>query len=257
MVDLAVISGSGFYDFPGLEKVQEKTVKTKYGASEIRMGQFAGRGIAFIARHGKGHRILPNLINHKANLTALKELEAKALVAATVCGVLHASIPLAKLAVFDDLYFPDNRLPNGEICSVYDQAGQRGRGHFIFDKPFSQALRAQIIASAEDPLTEPVYAHVNGPRFNSAAEIEMLKKYADFISQTAGPEVVLAGELEIPCALIGFGVDYATGVTETPTPVEVLNENLRQSREDFLTVLQKLLRNFEPPSFEGIIYRFD
>lgn len=257
MVDLAVISGSGFYNFPGLEQEQEKTVQTEYGETAVKIGEFAGRRVAFIARHGKGHRLLPNLINHKANLTALKALEAGALVATTICGVLNPTIPLARLAVFDDLYFPDNRLPSGEICSVYDKAGQQGRGHFIFDRPFSQALRAQLIAAAEDPLTEAVYAHVNGPRFNSQAEIRMLKNYADFISQTAGPEVVFAGELEIPCALIGFGVDYANGVAETPTLVEVLNENMRLSRDVFLAVIKKLIENFEPPSFEGFIYRFD
>jgi 5'-methylthioadenosine phosphorylase len=257
MIDLAVISGTGFYDFPGLEKKIDQTIDTKFGDASVTSGVIDGKKVAFIPRHGRKHSILPNIINHRANLMALIMLEAKALVSTTVCGVLDPSIPLARLAVFDDLYFPDNRLPGGEACTTYDEIGEKGRGHYIFDKPFSEELRQQLIAAAQDPITEAVYAHVNGPRFNSKPEISMLRKYASFISQTAGPEAVLAGELEIPFALIGVGVDYANGVTEEPTPVEVLNENLKKSRDLFVSTIKKLLADYNVPQFDGFIYRFD
>ena len=257
MIDLAVISGTGFYDFPGLEEGIDQIIDTKFGDASVRRGVIEGKEVAFIARHGRKHSILPNTINHRANLLALLMLETKALVSTTVCGVLDPSIPLARMAVFDDLYFPDNRLPNGEACTIYDEIGERGRGHFIFDRPFSEKLRQQLITAAQDPMTSAVYAHVNGPRFNSKAEISMLKNYASFISQTAGPEIVLAGELEIPCALIGFGVDYANGVTKEPTPVEVMDENLKKSKDVFVAAIKKLLEDYSPPRFDGFIYRFD
>jgi 5'-methylthioadenosine phosphorylase len=170
---------------------------------------------------------------------------------------LDPEIPLAKLAVFDDMYFPENRLPNGESCTMYDERGEKGRGHFLFDKPFNPQLREQVIQAAAQPITQAVYAHVNGPRFNSKPEIRFLQNYASFISQTAGPEIVLAGELEIPYALIGFGVDYANGVTDEPTPVELLAENLKKSRDVFLGVIEKLLDVYAVPEFCGFIYRFD
>ena len=257
MIDLAIISGTGFYDFPGLEEGRGLEITTKYGKVLLRRGVIAGKEIVFLARHGKKHRILPNLINYRANLTALQMLETKAIISTTVCGVLDPEIPLAKLAVFDDLYFPDNRLPSGEVCTIYNEKDHRLRGHYIFDKPFSERLNQQIIAAAENPITHAVYAHVNGPRFNSRPEVAMLKNYASFISQTAGPEVILAGELEIPFALIGFGVDYANGVKEVPTPVEVLAENIKKSKSAFISVIKKLLEVYQTPRFEGFIYRFE
>lgn len=257
MIDVAIISGTGFYALSGLERGENIKVSTKFGEATIRRGVFEDLEIAHISRHGEGHTKLPNLINHRANLMALKELDTKAIVGTTVCGVLNSSIPLAEIAVFKDLYFPENRLPNGEICTVYDEEGHRLRGHYIFDRPFSEDLRSQLIAAAESPITDAVYAHANGPRFNSKPEIRMFQEYATFVSQTAGPEAVLAGELEIPYALLGFGVDYANGVTEEPTPVEVLAQNLEKSRTAFLEVITKFLGNFKRPRFEGFIYRFD
>jgi 5'-methylthioadenosine phosphorylase len=257
MIDLAIISGTGFYDFPGLKKEEDLKIETRYGDASIKKGAVEGKEIAFIARHGKGHSILPNMINYRANLTALKELRTKAIVGTTVCGVLDPSIPLAKLAVFDDLYFPDNRFPDGGACTVYEERGEKSRGHYIFDKPFSEELRQQLIAAAEDPLTSAVYAHASGPRFNTKPEIKMLGNYASFVSQTAGPEIVLAGELEVPYALLGFGVDYANGVKKEPTPVEELRENLKKSKMAFTNVIRELIKKYSPPKFEGFIYRFE
>jgi len=257
MVDLAIISGTGFYDLPGLENREDITINTKYGEASFRKGMISGRTVVFLARHGQDHRILPNMINYRANLLALKSLEVKALVATTVCGVLDPALPLAKLVVFDDLYFPDNRLPTGEACTIYDEIGHKLRGHYIFEKPFSEDLRQQIMAVAGDAITNAVYAHVNGPRFNSKSEIRMLRNHASFISQTAGPEIVLAGELEIPCALLGFGVDYANGVQDEPTPIGLLRANLKKSKDAFASVIRRLLENYHQPKFEGFIYRFE
>ena len=257
MTDLAIISGSGFYDFPGLERGEDRIFKTRFGDASVRTGQFEGREIAFLVRHGKRHSILPNMINHRANLMALKALETKAIVATTVCGVLDPNLPLARLVVFDDLYFPENRLPKGEACSIYDEEGDKSKGHYIFEKLFSENLRQQLIAAAEDPVTNAVYAHANGPRFNTQAEIQMMSHYASFVSQTAGPEAVLSGELEIPFALLGFGVDYANGVKEEPTPIDILDKNLKKSKEVFTTVIKKALKSFEIPQFTGFIFRFE
>ena len=181
----------------------------------------------------------------------------KAIVSTTICGVLDASLPLAKPVVFSDLYFPDNRLPNGETCSIFNEKGAPDRGHFIFDRPFSKELRQQLIDVSQAPIRDAVYAHVNGPRFNSKPEIRAFQSHASFISQTAGPEVVLAGELEIPIALLGFGVDYANGVSDAPTPIEVLRSNLINSKGVFLSILEKLIKDFKEPRYTGFIYRFD
>jgi 5'-methylthioadenosine phosphorylase len=257
MIELAIISGSGFYDFPGLEDPEEKTIETSFGSVSVWLGHVGHKKIAFFARHGPGHTLLPNMINFRANLLALKKLDVKAIVSTTICGVLDVSLPLAQPVVFSDLYFPENRLPNGETCSIFSEKGAPGRGHFIFDRPFSDELRQQLIDVAQDPVKDAVYAHVNGPRFNSKPEIRALQTHATYVSQTAGPEVVLAGELEIPIALLGYGVDYANGVSDFPTPIEVLRLNLINSKGVFLSILEKLIKNFKEPRYTGFIYRFD
>ncbi len=257
MIDLAVISGSGFYDFPGLDQEEAKIIQTQFGNASVQTGKIEGKSLAFVARHGKDHSFLPNMINYRAYLMALKALDAKAIIATTVCGVLVPDIPLAKLVVFSDLYFPENRLPNGEACTIFHDEKAKAKGHLIFEKPFSEDLRQQIIAAAEDPITDAVYAHAVGPRFNTQSEIRMMREYASFVSQTAGPEIVLSGELEIPFALIGFGVDYANGVKEDPTPVEVLSDNLKNSKAVFIEIITKVIGSFKAPRFTGFIYRFD
>jgi 5'-methylthioadenosine phosphorylase len=257
VIDLAVISGSGFYEFPDLYRGEDQIVKTQFGDASVRTGKIEGKSLAFLARHGKNHSLLPNMINYRANLMALKDLGAKAIIATTVCGVLTPDIPLAKLVVFSDLYFPENRLPNGEACTIFHEEKAKAKGHYIFEKPFSEDLRQQIIAASENPITDAVYAHAIGPRFNSQSEIRMMREYATFVSQTAGPEIVLSGELEIPFALIGFGVDYANGVKEEPTPVEMLSDNLKNSKAVFIEIITKVIRSFKAPQFSGFIYRFD
>lgn len=257
MIDLAVISGSGFYDFPGLDEEESRIVKTHHGDVSIITGKIEGRNMAFLARHGKDHSILPNMINYRANLKALKDLGTQAIIATTVCGVLDPDIPLAQPVVFDDLYFPENRLPNGEACSMFNDEGDITKGHYIFEKPFSEDLRQQIIAAAENPITEAAYSHAVGPRFNTRAEIRMMREFASFVSQTAGPEAVLSGELEIPFALLGFGVDYANGVKDEPTPVEILSENLKNSKAVFTTIIKKVIKSYAVPQFTGFIFRFD
>ncbi len=257
MSGLAVISGSGFYDFPDLKDSEDLEVQTTYGNVGLIKGKLEGREVVFLSRHGERHAVLPNVINYRANIVALKTLEVEAIVSTTVCGVLIPTLPLAKLAVFDDLFFLDNRLPGGEICTIYDEIGQEERGHYIFQRPFSASLSQQIIEAAEDPLTGVTYAHMNGPRFNSQAEIRLLQTYASFLSQTAGPEIILAGELEIPMALMGFGVDYANGVAEEPTPPEILAANLNKSQSVFISVLKKFIPTFRAPGFEGFIFRFE
>ena len=256
MIDIAVISGSGFYDFPDLVDSEKREIVTKFGSVVVDTGRLYDKKIAFIARHGHHHQFLPNLINYRANLLALEELDSKAILSTTVCGVLDPNIPLAKPVVFSDLYFPDNRLPSGATCSIYDEEELPGRGHYIFGQPFSESLRQQLITAAEDSIADAVYAHVNGPRFNSKPEIRALQNHASFVSQTAGPEIILAGELEIPIALIGYGVDYANGVSDLPTPVEILRLNLINSKGVFVSIIKKLIQNFEEPRFEGFIYRF-
>lgn len=257
-MSIGYITGSGFYDLPGFEG---QTVETRFGQVRLLRGSAGGRPTVLLPRHGAGHRNLPHHINHRANLLALKKAGVGAVVSCSVCGVLNPDWPLGAPLLADDLYFPDNRLGDGSVCSVFTEAGEAGRGHLLAASLFNESLRARaaaaLVAAGNEPITGN-YAHVPGPRFNSKAEIRALRAAGvDFLSQTCGPEAVLANELELPHALVGFGVDYANGVRAEPTSVETLNGNLERARSCFESLLGTLsVTGDNAPAFENFVYRF-
>ncbi len=260
---IGVITGSGLYRLDYLNAKQE-TVDTPYGQVEVGLGSIENKAIAFIARHGKAHEFLPNMINYRANIYALKEVGVKAIIATSVMGVVDYSIKLGTLMLFDDIYYPDNRLPDGEICTFFTQPGLPSRAHYIFPSPFSPQIRSAAAKEAAklgiSYIDGGIYAHVNGPRFNSRTEIRQLAALGVMaVSQTCGPEVILAGELEIPYQLIGFGIDYANGVSREPTPIEVLNGNLDLASKVIPSLIKEIIINLDPNSisFEGFLYRFE
>src|SRR5207237_8623421 len=133
-------------------------------------------------------------------------------------------------------------LADGSLCTLYDAPGDAARGHWIYERPFSQGARAVLVGACREagaPARDGgCYGHVDGPRFNTRAEIRSLALAGvTAVSQTAGPETVLAGEAEIPYALLGYATDYANGVRDEPTPVEELLRLIGASGEVFASVL--------------------
>lgn len=258
---VGIISGSGTYIWPGLVDPQPRTGETEYGSVELSVGTIAGVEVVHMSRHGAGHARLSNQIAHKANLTALLGLHVDAVISLTVCGSLDAQVPPGTLVVFDDLYFPSNRLPDGSLCTWHDTPGAAGRGHWIFDRPFSEGVRGPLIDAARR-LDVPVrdggcYGHVDGPRFNSRAEVAALAAAGvTAISQTAGPETVLAGEAQLPLAVLGFVTDHATGVPAAPQPLSELQRLLDTSTDTFARVLTAALPWLDKPEPSGTVYRF-
>jgi purine nucleoside phosphorylase len=240
---IAIITGSGTYALPGLDAGAPEPVATPFGEALVSAGDFAGTEVLHVARHGEGHRRLSSAVTHQANIWALRERGARAILAVTVCGALDPDLPLGTLLVFDDLHFPVNRLPDGSLCTLHTEPGAPGRGHWIFDLPFSPALRRALLEGAAEGGLQArdggCYGHVDGPRFNTRTEIRALMRAGvTAVSQTAGPETVLAGEAELPYALLGYATDYANGVRpDEPTPVEELIRLVGASTEAFGRVL--------------------
>lgn len=261
---VGIISGSGTYTVPivpGLADPQPRTCKSEYGSVEFTVGTIAGVEVAHVSRHGVGHARLSNHVAHKANLAALLELRVDAVVSLTVCGAVDPHLPVGTLVVFDDVYFPSNRLPDGSLCTWHTTPGAADRGHWIFDRPLCDDLRGPLIAAARQ-LDIPVreggcYGHVDGPRFNSRAEIAALAAAGvTAVSQTVGPEIVLAGEAQLPLAVLGFVTDHANGVSTAPQPIADLQRLLAASTETFAQVLRTALPLLAKPEPPGTIYRF-
>ena len=261
---IGIVTGSGTYALPGFDGAPRE-VETRFGPARVSIGSFAGADVLHISRHGDGHARLSSAVTHQANISALQELGADAVLAVTVCGATDPSIELGSLIVFDDLHFLANRLPDGSLCTLHTEPGRPGRGHWIFDGPFSEPLRAALLDAAHE-VGHPIrdggcYGHVDGPRFNTRTEIRMLAN-ADItaVSQTAGPETVLAGEAEIPYALLGYATDYANGVKpEEPTPVEELVRLIGASTATFASVLAAAVPRVAKADLEpvGTHFRFD
>jgi 5'-methylthioadenosine phosphorylase len=240
---IGIVTGSGTYALPALEASAPASVATPFGEAHVSEGRFAGADVLHVSRHGEGHRRLSSAVTHQANIWALRERGAAAILAVTVCGALDPGLPLGSLLVFDDLHFPANRLPDGSLCTLHTEPGAPGRGHWVFDLPFSGPLRRALVQGAADvgiPARDGgCYGHVDGPRFNSRAEIAALRAAGvTAVSQTAGPETVLAGEAGVPYALLGYATDYANGVKpEDPTPVAELVRLIEASTGVFGRVL--------------------
>jgi purine nucleoside phosphorylase len=202
-------------------------------------------------------------VTHRANIAALARAGAAGVVAVTVCGAVDPAVPLGSLICFDDLHFLSNRLPDGSLCTFFAEAGDPQRGHWIYESPFSPVLREAVLAGAAEagtPLRDGgCYGHVDGPRFNTRAEIRSLAAAGvTAVSQTAGPEAVLAGEAELPFALVGYATDYANGVQVEPTPVARLIELIAASTEAFGRLFAAALPRIDAaaPAPAGVVYRF-
>jgi purine nucleoside phosphorylase len=263
---IGIVTGSGTYSLPGFEEAQARTVETPFGACSVMCGSYAGVAALHVSRHLSGHARLSNHVTHRANIWALAELGAQAVIACTACGAVDPSLPLGSLVVFDDLHFPSNRLPDGSLCTFFTEPGDRRRGHWILHGgPFSESARRALIeaatASGHVVRDGGVYGHVDGPRFNTPVEIAQLASCGvTAVSQTAGPETVLCGELELPFALMGFVTDYANEVMPgQPTPVEKLIELMGTSTGVFADVLRGALAILARgrPGQAGTMYRFE
>ena len=214
---LAVIGGSGLSQFAGLEGSRDLAVRTPYGepSSPLTLGTIRGRPIVFLARHGGEHTIAPHEINYRANLWALKEQKPEGVVSiATVGGIRNDLRPGA-------LLLPDQILDYtwGRRSTYFEGEGAKVT-HVDFTEPYSRILRQRIVEAAatcgETVVDGGVYATTQGPRLESAAEIDRLERDgADVVGMTGMPEAALARELGLEYAAIAVILNPAAGRGES------------------------------------------
>ena len=263
-MSVGIITGTGTYALPDFADPEPQEVATRFGPALLTRGRFAGVEVIHCSRHGEGHRRLSSHVTHQANFAALKELGATCVVSLTACGALEPELPLGSLIVFDDLHFPSNRLPDGSLCSLYTEPGEPERGHWIYDRPYSETLRRALLEGAAIARVRArdggCYGHVDGPRFNTRTEIAALAATGvTAVSQTGGPETVLAGEAELPMALMGYATDYANAIGAEPTPVEELVRLMGESTGAFAAVLTAAVPRIAESEIAptGMVYRFE
>jgi 5'-methylthioadenosine phosphorylase len=261
---VGIITGSGSHAIPGFEQPEPVSVRTPFGVATVNRGAYAGEDVLHISRHGPGHLRLSSGVNHRANIWALHQLGASAVIGCTACGAVDATLALGSLVVFDDLHFIANRLPDGSLCTFFSEAGDPARAHWILHGgPYSYEVRAALTeaaaATGHAARDGGTYGHVDGPRFNTPAEIAQLAACGvAAVSQTGGPETVLCGELELPFALIGLVTDYANEVVRgEPTPVATLSRLMGTAPSIFADVLSVAVGRLaeSPPVPAGTVFR--
>ena len=211
MAHVGLITGSGSTRM-SRAALAPRTVATPFGPVIVTHGRVHGHAVTHLARHGAAHERLSHQVEHRptsGRCTSCGCRGDRRLDGGRAVDGRHAAgVPI----LFADLYFPSNRLPDGALATIFTAPGDPRRGHWIPGAPFSPALRAMLESAARSAGIAVVaggcYAHADGPRFNTPAEHAALRQAgATAVSQTCGPEAVLAGELEIPYALVGFGVN--------------------------------------------------
>ncbi len=210
---LAIIGGSGLTQLANLEITHRQVMRTPYGepSGAFTFGTINQHAVMFIARHGYGHTIPPHEVNYRANLWALHEQGAKRIVAVASVGGIRADLSPGVIV-----------LPHQIIDYTYGRAftyfdgRDRPLTHIDFTQPYSHKLRQQILDAARlakvPCLDGGVYAATQGPRLETAAEINRLERDgADMVGMTGMPEAALARELGLSYAAIAVVVNHAAG----------------------------------------------
>ncbi len=229
---VAVIGGSGFYQMEGLSELQALRPETPFGPTSdaIVIGTLEGQRVAFLPRHGVGHRILPGELPAKANIYALKTLGVEHIISISACGSLQERIaPL-------DLVIPDQLIDRtrGRDSTFF---GNGIVGHIAFADPFCPALSAVLAGCAEQagPRVHRggTLVVMEGPAFSTRAESQLYRAWgASLIGMTALPEAKLAREAEICYAAVACATDYDVWhESEADVSVDLIVANLLKNVE--------------------------
>lgn len=234
-VRIAIIGGTGVYDPNILTNIRDEKVETTYGVVGLKIGDYEGKSVAFLNRHGAGHSVPPHLVNYRANIAALKELGVKSIFATAAVGSLNEKMPPGNF-VFANQFLDFTKVRK----HTFFEGGEQGVVHIDLTQPYCPELR-DVLAKAADEFKltyhkNGTYVTTEGPRFESAAEIKMFKLLGgDLVGMTSVPEVVLAREKEMCYANISMVTNFAAGISPTKlTHQEVLDvmaenaENLRK-----------------------------
>ena len=209
---LAIIGGTGLTRLSTLAVAHREVVRTPYGdpSGPLLFGQIADRDAVFLARHGHGHTIPPHRVNYRANLWALRQRGATAVLAVASVGSICGCGP-------GDLVLPHQLIDytSGRPHTFFD-GGDQQVVHVDFTHPYSQPLREVCIAAAKSGgialIEGGVYGAVSGPRLETAAEIDRMERDgATMVGMTGMPEAVLARELGVEYASVCVVVNHAAG----------------------------------------------
>ena len=247
-IELAIIGGSGLYQFDGLEHAETRLIDTPYGpaSGEVVLGTLAGHRVAFLARHGSDHTIPPHRVNYRANLHALHTLGARTVIGVNAVGGIRDDMGPRVLAVPDQII----DYTHGRYTSFCDVEGAKVE-HVDFSHPYTDALRQRILraakASAIDVVDGGCYGATQGPRLETVAEIARMRRDgSDLVGMTGMPEAVLARELGMDYACIALVANWAAGCgDQIEISIDEIFAILRECTAKVPVLIRAMLRDVE------------
>jgi 5'-methylthioadenosine phosphorylase len=243
---LAIIGGSGLGNIEGLEIIRREIVRTPYGqpSEPLIFGNLGGKEVIFLARHGANHTLAPHNINYRANIWALQSVGVKSIISIASVGSIEKSIKVGDFViphqVIDYTYGRNNTFFDGLENPVK---------HIDFTYPYDMSLREIIIQSVQklkyNFVSEGVYAATQGPRLETAAEIDRYEKDgATIVGMTAMPEAALARELNLSYVAICPVANHAAGRGESAEGITsaMLSHSSEQTIKNTIDILIHLVK---------------
>ena len=242
---LGVIGGSGFYRMPGLVETARWHPQTPFGkpSDEIVVGLLHGKPVAFLPRHGAGHRLLPGEVPYQANVYALKAMGAQAVIAVSAVGSLRAEIEPGHMVI------PDQIIDRTRGLRPSTFFGDGIVAHAGFADPFCADLSGRLAAAAGEAGQAVhrggTYVCMEGPHFSTRAESNIYRSWdAAIIGMTAIPEAKLAREAELAYAMLATATDYDVWNSDAPdVSADAVAEIVRRNVDGARSILAALVRD--------------
>jgi 5'-deoxy-5'-methylthioadenosine phosphorylase len=249
MALLGIIGGTGLTQISNLEVTHRQVVRTPFGdpSGALTFGKLNRREVVFLARHGYGHTIPPHEVNYRANIWALHAEGAGPIVSVASVGAIRSDLSPGALAI------PHQVLDYtwGRKHTFFEGPDQPVT-HVDFTHPYCEELRARLLkaaAAAGQPIVNSgVYATTQGPRLESAAEIDRLERDgADMVGMTGMPEAALAREMGLRYAAVAVVVNHAAGRGDSSEAVhlEQINAVVKASMVKVRALLEKLVESHD------------
>src|SRR5213080_3747078 len=236
---IGIIGGSGLYQMEQLRDATEQKIETPFGSPSDALigGKLSGRRVYFLPRHGRGHRILPHELNHRANIYALRSLNVRWIIAVTAVGSLQEKYKPR------DILLPSQFYDRTSLRVHHTFFGEGIVAHVSFAEPISLRLRNLLAESAKKVGVTVhnggTYVHMDGPAFSTRAESELNRRHGfDVVGMTNVPEAKLAREAEIAMATMAMITDYdCWKVEEEPVSAQTVFGHLTANADTAKKIL--------------------
>ncbi|HOX54423.1 MAG TPA: S-methyl-5'-thioadenosine phosphorylase [Candidatus Omnitrophota bacterium] len=249
MAKIGIIGGSGLYQIEGLKNVKEVAIKTPFGdpSDKFVIGKLADTEVAFLPRHGKGHRISPSELNFRANIFGMKKLGVEQIISVTACGSLKEELKPLDFVIPDQFVDRTNKARQDSFFTGGIVA------HVVFADPICKDLATALYSATRELGIKAhfggTYLNMEGPAFSTRAESELYRKWGmDIIGMTNLAEAKLAREAEICYATLAAVTDFdCWHQTEEDVSIDMVIQNLQKNIENAKKILQLTIPRLDKP----------